>query len=205
MLPVTLVAFTASVMAMDRLSARYLVAIVLVSPFALAPVLAATSRRGFAAMLAPYLVSTAVGGWLGYGDNVDGLRIRRENGEARDERALGEALRAHGVHHGLADYWVAYRLTFLLGEDPIVVPWHAALDRYPPYRTAVEAAASVAYVFDPIWSGEDLGYRKMELRNGKGGFQPDFEELRAGRYTVLIMHRRVPGEAPAAMARSRGT
>jgi hypothetical protein len=205
MLPITLVAFVASVMAMDRLSARYLVAIVLVSPFALAPVLAATNRRVLAAMLAPYLVSTAAGGWLGYGDNVDGLRIRRENGEARDEHALGEALHARGIRYGLADYWVAYRLTFLFHEDPTVVPWHAALDRYPPYRRAMENEPVVAYVFDPVWSTEDLDYRKGELRSGKAGFEAELGELRVGRYTVLILRRHFTRDGLATTSRAGGT
>jgi hypothetical protein len=189
MLPVTLGAFSLSVMAMDRLSARYLVAIVLMAPFALAPVLRISGRRVVFTMLAPYLVSIAVAGWLGYGDNVDGAHIRLENGRAEDERALAQLLHARGLRYGLADYWVAYRLTFLFHEDSILVPWHAHLDRYPPYRRAEEAERTVAYVYDPLWSKEDLGFRKSELLQGTGGFEPSIEQLRAGRYTVLVLRR----------------
>jgi hypothetical protein len=189
MLPVTLGAFALSVMAMDRLSARYLVAIVLMAPFALAPVMRISGRRVLATMLAPYLVSIAVAGWLGYGDNVDGVRIRLENGRAEDERRLAQLLHAHGIRYGLADYWVAYRLTFLFHEDTILVPWHAHLDRYVPYRRAEEAERTVAYVYDPLWSQEDIGYRKSELLHGARGFEPSFEELHAGRYTVLVLRR----------------
>lgn len=194
MLPVTLGAFALSVMAMDRLSARYLVAIVLMAPFALAPILRLDGRRVLGTMLAPYLVSIAVAGWLGYGDNVDGTRIRLENGRAEDERQLARVLRARGIRYGLGDYWVAYRLTFLFHEDPILVPWHAHLDRYPAYRRAEEAERTVAYVYDPIWSQEDLGYRKNELLHGARGFEPSLEELHAGRYTVLLL-RRNPAES----------
>jgi hypothetical protein len=192
MLPVTLAAFSVSVMAMDRFSARYLVAIVLMAPFALAPVLRVVGRGRVAAMLVPYLVSIAVGGWLGYGDNVDGAHIRLQNGRAEDEHLLAKALHARGLRYGLADYWVAYRLTFLFHEDPIVVPWHAELDRYPPYRRAAEAERTVAYVFDPYWSEEDLAFRKAELSKGKGGFEPGFEEFHVGRYSVLVLRRAEP-------------
>ncbi|HEX4339293.1 MAG TPA: hypothetical protein VH062_25475 [Polyangiaceae bacterium] len=200
MLPITLAAFSVSVMAMDRLSARYLVAIVLMAPFALAPVLRVAGRRTVLVMLAPYLVSIAVGGWLGYGDNVDGARIRTENGRAEDERQLVEALHARGLRYGYADYWVSYRLTFLFHEDPILVPWHAALDRYPPYRRAVKSERTVAYVFDPYWSQEDLAYRKSELATGKVGFEPGFDEFRAGRYTVLVLRQDQPGDVRVAGA-----
>lgn len=193
MLPITLAAFSISVMAMDRLSARYLVAIVLMAPFALAPVLRVVGRGAFAAMLVPYIVSIGVAGWLGYGDNVDGVRVRLDNGRARDEAVLATALRERGLRYGLADYWVSYRLTFVLREDPIIVPWHAKLDRYAPYRRAADAEPHVAYVYDPYWSEEDLAYRKRELQSGKAGFEPAFEEFRAGRYSVLVLRRSRPG------------
>jgi hypothetical protein len=200
MLPLSLAAFSVSVMAMDRLSARYLVAIVLMAPFALAPALRVLGRGRVAILLAPYVASIAVGGWLGYGDNVDGVHIRLENGRAEDEHRLAEALHARGLRYGLADYWVAYRLTFLFHEDPILVPWHAALDRYPPYRRAEEAERTVAYVFDPSWSLEDLSYRKSELSEGKTGFEPGFEEFRVGRYSVLVLRRIRTGGARVAGA-----
>jgi hypothetical protein len=193
MLPVTLAAFSISAMVMDRLSARYLVAIVLMAPFALAPVVHVVGRRAFAAMLAPYLLSIGAAGWLGYGDNVDGFRIRLENGRARDEIELAAALRERGLHYGLADYWVAYRLTFLMHEDPIIVPWHAKLDRYAPYRRAADAEPIIAYIYDSYWSQEDLSYRKGEFRGGKAGFEPGFEEFRVGRYSVLVLRRSRPG------------
>lgn len=204
MLPITLGAFVLSVMAIDHWSARYLVSIVLFAPFALAPVVRLVGAGRFACMLAPYLLSTAVGAWLDNGSNVDGWRIRRENGAARDEHALAEILRSRGLHHGVADYWVSYRLTFLFHEDPIIVPWHPELDRYAPYRRAVEADPVIAYVYDPSWSTEDLAYRKHELRAGNTPFEPDIEEIRVGRYTVLVLHRKRPGGPRVAGAYAQG-
>jgi hypothetical protein len=204
MLPVTLGAFALSVMAMDRLSARYLVAFVLMAPFALAPVLRISGRGALATMLAPYLVGIGVAGWLGYGDNVDGIRIRLDNGRAQDEHKLAQLLHARGLRYGLADYWVAYRLTFLFHEDAILVPWHAHLDRHAPYRRAEEAERTVAYVYDPLWSQEDLGYRKNELLHGARGFDPSIEELHAGRYTVLVLRRNPAGSLRVAGAPGSG-
>lgn len=190
MLPVTLAAFLVSVMPLDRLAARYLVAIVLTAPFALAPVLRALGRTRFAVLIAPYAVSVAAAGWLGFGDDVDGWRIRRENGIARDEHALAEFCRSRGIHGGMGDYWVAYRLTFLFQEDPIVVPWHASLDRHASYRKTVASYPSIAYVYDPAWSTEDLSYRQAQIRERRTEFEPVFEAARVGRYTVLVLHRR---------------
>ena len=135
--------------------------------------------------------------------NVEGATIRLENGKAVDELALASALRARGLRYGLADYWVAYRLTFLMREDPILVPWHAELDRYAPYRRAMEAEQTIAYVYDPYWSVEDLAYRKSELQSGKGGFEPAFEEFRVGRYSVLVLKRSRPGGLRVAGTRER--
>lgn len=200
MLPITLAAFLLSVMAIDHWSARYLVSIVLFAPFALSPLVRLVGPSRFACMLAPYLLSTAVGAWLDNGSNVDGWRIRRENGTARDEGALAAFFRARGLHHGIADYWVAYRLTFLFHEDPTIVPWHPELDRYAPYRRAVEAEPVIAYLYDPSWSTEDLAYRTHEFRAGNTAFESDFEEVRVGRYSVLILHRRRHGGAVVAGA-----
>lgn len=204
MLPITLAAFLLSVMAIDHWSARYLVSIILFAPFALAPLVRLIGPQRFAYMLAPYLVSTAVGAWLDNGSNVDGWRIRRDNGTARDEHALAELLRSRGLHYGMADYWVSYRLTFLFDEDPVIVPWHPELDRYAPYRRALEAQSVVAYVYDPTWSTEDLAYRTRELRAGNTAFEPDVEEIRVGRYTVLVLHKKHPGGARVADAYARG-
>jgi hypothetical protein len=188
MLPITLGAFAVSVMVMDRLSSRYLVAIVLMSPFALAPALLLLGVRRFALLIAPFLASVAVAGWLSYGDEVNGMRIVRHP-EGSDEALLANLLREHGLRYGLGDYWVAYRLTFLFEEQTIIVPWHEKLDRYAPYRRAVAAQARVAYIYDPWRSVEALESREAEIAAGDTDFAPKFETLRAGRYTVLLLQR----------------
>jgi hypothetical protein len=204
MLPATLGAFALSVMVMDRLSARYLVAIVLMAPFALAPALLLLGSRRFALLIAPFLTSAAVAGWLSHGNDVAGAHIVRHSARDSDETLLGNELRERGVHGGLADYWVAYRLTFLFEERVIIVPWHEKLDRYPPYRRAVASQARVAYIFDPWRSNEELQFREAEIAAGKTDFAPTFQSFQAGRYTVLLLQRTAGGDRRLAGHRVAG-
>jgi hypothetical protein len=98
--------------------------------------------------MALYLPVAAVGGWVAYAPYVDGPLPRLDaRGQADEEMAVIEALRARGVTHAEAQYWLSYRLTFLSQEDPVVVPFVG--DRYPPYRQAFAAARRVAYIFHP--------------------------------------------------------
>lgn len=191
MVPVTLAAFLLSVMVVDRLSARYLVAILLVSPFALAPLLGRVGPRWLALGLAPYLLSVIVGGWVTSGSSARDMRAGLAPGIGRDEQALSDFLRVRGIEAGVADYWVSYRLTFLLRERAIIVPDHPELDRYAPYRRVVGAAHRVAYVYDPTWSKESLPVREVQFAEGTRDFEPGFEEARVGRYTVLLLTPKV--------------
>lgn len=54
--------------------------------------------------------------------------------------AMVECLEQHGRRFAVADYWIAYPLTFISDERVLVVPENAAEDRYLPYRRKVEAA-----------------------------------------------------------------
>ena len=194
MLPLTLGAFAFSVMVMDRLSARYLVAIILMAPFALAPLVSWVGPRRLALLLVPFLASVTVAGWLNHGDDVAGVRIVQHSEVSSDEAVLARELREHGVRYGLADYWVAYRLTFLFEEQTIIVPWHEKLDRYAPYRSAMTAQPRVAYIYDPWRSKEGLEEREAEIKANETDFSRQFEVLRAGRYTVLLLQRTRDGD-----------
>jgi hypothetical protein len=203
MLPATLGAFALSVMVMDRLSARYLVAIVLMAPFALAPALFLLGSRRFGLLIAPFLASVTVAGWLNHGTDVAGARIVQHSTRQSDETLLRNELLARGIRGGLGDYWVAYRLTFLFEERIIIVPWHEKLDRYAPYRKTVASQARVAYIFDPWRSNEDLASRRAEISAGKTAFAPTFEFFQAGRYTVLLLQR-TSSDDPRLTARDSG-
>lgn len=180
---VTLLGFFTSVMVMDHFSMRYLASILLVAPLSLAPLAARVSGRSLPLGLAPYLISAAVGGWVSYGPDVSGITIVREPSSSTDDYRLGAELRARDVHFAIADYWVAYRLTFLYREDPIVIPSHESQDRYAPYRAAFAAAPRYALIFDPLRSEESLAQLTTRLAVENKPFQ----RLDVGRMTALIV------------------
>jgi Dolichyl-phosphate-mannose-protein mannosyltransferase len=132
----------------DVWAARYLGPLLLGFPFAAAAVWARLKARPAVALalVIPVVASFGAAGWRSYGAWVDGLKpVATPYGTGRDERELAQALLAKGVGLGVADYWVAYRLTYLSGERLIVSP--KTEKRYPPYDAQVAAASRVAQIF----------------------------------------------------------
>jgi len=189
--PTAIAGFLVSVMVMDHFSMRYLAVLTLMTPFALAPVASLVRARTLVAMLAPHLVASAIGGWVGYGPFVRGALPAFETPELRDDYVLHATLRARGIRYAVADYWASYRLTFLFREDIIVVPRNAGEDRYAPYRRELETQPAFAYVYDPGRSREDLAEAERELRTDGAAV----ERLEAGRLVVFLVTR--PPSSPA--------
>ncbi len=193
-LPVTLLGFLTSVMVMDHFSARYLAAIILACPFALGPVAVLMGPRRFAWAFAPFLLTSAIAGWVAYGPFVRGawpvVVSDARPDVTRGDDELEAALTSRGVRYAMADYWVAYRLTFLFRERVVVVPTHAAEDRHPPYRAAFAASPRVAYVYDPLRSREAPGELEAEVRAGATAFERDAERVDVGRFSVLLLRAR---------------
>ncbi|MDB4945733.1 MAG: Membrane protein [Labilithrix sp.] len=183
--PLAIGAFLVSVMAMDHFSMRYLAVLTLLTPFAVMPAAKALGTRRFALLFVPHLAASAVAGWVGYGPFVHGPLPVRETPELRDDLALRDLLRADGLRWATADYWTSYRLTFLFGEEIVVVPTNPAEDRYPPYRRAFSEAPEFAYVFDPDRSREDLAVAEARLAQENARV----ERIAAGRLTVLRVTR----------------
>jgi hypothetical protein len=189
LLPSAIGGFLVSVMVMDLFSARYLAAIVLVSPFALAPAAYLLRPTRFGIALAPYLVSAAAAGWVGFGAEVAGAEpVHLPGSGALDEARLGRALALHDVTSATADYWVSYRLTFLYGESIQVIPIHASEDRYPPYRDAFGRAGRVAYIFDARRSREAFEKMLDKVMADEQVGSPR-ETLREGDLTAVILDR----------------
>jgi hypothetical protein len=186
MIPVTLGGFLVSPMVMDHFSSRYLVAILLLAPFALAPVASLLGPRRFALALAPYVISAAVSGWVSYAP----FGLSPHPSLAVDAR-LGEMLRERGIHAAVADYWASYRLAFLFREDPLVVPKNEGEDRHRPSRDAFDAAPRVAYIHDEYRSRESLADEEKLIRSGGTPFEPGFERFTLDQFTVLILTRKV--------------
>jgi len=184
--PLVIGAFLVSVMVMDHFSMRYLAVLTLMMPFALLPAAHALGRRNFALAIAPHLLASAIGGWVGYGPFVRGLVPVRETPELRDDYTLFSMLRARGLRYATADYWASYRLTYLFREEIVVVPTNPGEDRHAPHRRAFEAEHVFAYVFDPGRSREDVATAEAELRNTN----EHVETVKAGGLTVFIVTRR---------------
>lgn len=188
----TFAAFLCSVMVMDHFSMRYLASAFLLAPFAMAPIawLLAERVRGGAAVLfaslAPYLVASAVCGWVAFFPYYRGaVPVRDALGQGTPDYALGQYLKDAHVDYAMADYWASYRLTFLFQEKPIVVPKNAGEDRYPPYRRAFEAAKRVAYIYDPGRSRESEEERARTVSS----LGQLVSQARVGPFTVYVVER----------------
>lgn len=184
--PLAIGAFLVSVMSMDHFSMRYLAVLTLMTPFGVAAAAHTLGPRRFLPLFLPHLLASAIGGWVGYGPFVRGLVPVRETPELSDDYTLFHLLKAHGVRYAMADYWASYRLTLLFREELVVVPRNPSEDRYAPYRKALEAEPTYAYVFDPGRSREDLQSAELDLFAESARV----EKLAAGRLTVFLVTRR---------------
>lgn len=183
--PTAIVGFLLSVMVMDHFSMRYLVVLTLMLPFAAAPATHVLGPKRFALVVAPHLVASAICGWLGYGTFVRGFLPVRLSAELADDHALRAALEPRGIRYAVADYWAAYRLTFLHRERIVVVPRNPAEDRHPGYRKAWEGERMFAYVHDPQRSRETVEDAEQELRAAHA----KVEKTKIGRLTVFVVER----------------
>lgn len=181
---VTIAGFLLSVMPMDKYSSRYLVAIVLVVPFVFAPAVYRARPLAGACLLAPLVASFAVSGWLGYEPCVRGLRIVDAHW-SQDELALKRELLLRQVRYAEADYWAAYRLTFMFQEAVKVVPIHPEQDRYSPYRDGFATAVKYAYIYDHRRSDESA-----ETLRAHASADP-LERFSVGNFDVYLQRRRV--------------
>jgi hypothetical protein len=130
--------------------------------------------------VAPVVVSFFVNGWLGYEPCVKGHRIV-DTQSTRSEAWLKDELARRSIRHAVADYWAAYRLTFLFGESTLVVPIHEKQDRYSPYRKAVKRATRFAYIYDRKRSLESLQTVMSRVDRGLA------EHFEVGDFDVYIL------------------
>lgn len=163
------VGFMGSTMASNSASVRYLTPFICAIPFCLVPLAYRLPTKKLALWMTPYLVGITIGGWLQYGAFVDGIRpVRDPGGWVANARALGDWARQQGVKYGESEYWVAYQLTFLYQENPVIVPYDV-MDRYPTYTEAGKKQAKGIRVFSPQDSAQAV---------------EDFRRQNAGRITA---------------------
>jgi hypothetical protein len=179
---VTVAGFMVSVMPMDHYASRYLVSLVLVAPFLLAVTIHWIRSRWALLLVAPMAASFAVSGWLGYEPFVKGLRIENAALDVNEAQLLSE-LNRRGLRYAIADYWAAYRLTFMFKEHVIVVPVHESQDRYATYRREFSKAPRYAYIFDHRRSEESQQTVQHRVAQGQ-------EELFVvGPFDVYVLRR----------------
>jgi hypothetical protein len=106
----------------------------------------------------------------------------------RFDSALIAFLEQNGERRGYTNYWVAYPLAFLSGEDLVFVPrlpyhpdfrYTARDDRYAPYDDLVTAGDRIAYI---TTSHPALDER---LRQGLAAAGASFMEVSIGDYHVF--------------------
>lgn len=176
--------FLCSSTAVDLWGARLLLPVIVLMPLTLAPLAHLLGKR-FVLALAPWLLATGITGWLSYGVFVDGpVPVRTARGAMTEERALGDFLRAKGVRYAAANYWVAYRLSLIFAEHPIVVP-ESSEDRYPKWREQFDAEPRVAYLVHP--SGPDLTVELVESSLEERGLT--YERITVEGFTVFLVQR----------------
>jgi len=184
----SLAGFLLSTWPSDLASVRYLSPGAVALPFALAPAAAWLGARRFAITFSPAIVALLVSGWLSYGDLVRGpLPVRSPRGVARDEYELRDWLRGREIHAAAADYWLAYRLSFLWAEDPTVANvdgW----ERMPAYRRRLDQAPRQAWVFHPMVAQTPADRYERRLR--RDGIT--FESVQIAGFTVLLFENPGP-------------
>src|SRR2546430_7462393 len=157
----------------DAMAVRYLAPVIMAAPCALAPAAWMLGGRRFTVALSPYLAAAAIAGWLAYGARIGayGFPVHSGRGAAEEEMQLGAELRAMGIHAAAADYWLAYRLSFLWSEDPVVANidgW----ERMPAYRAAVNRSPRQALLFHPSVPQTPPERYEARLRQIGIGHQP---------------------------------
>jgi len=121
---------------------------------------------------------------VAYGTYVDGPSIRLDaRGAAVAEHEVLARLRQRGVREGYAQYWIAYRLSLLFEEDPLIVPLDPKDDRRASLRAQVERAKRVAMIFHPSEPRATAAQYREKL-TASGALE---EEFQVEDFTVLIV------------------
>jgi hypothetical protein len=182
-----MVLFLVADRAQDIYSARFLIPVVLGAPFAAAPAFGWLSRLGWgraaaAAGLALPL-AFAISTRAEYARDFSGpWPVSTYEGRAGPEMALYGELEKRGVDAALADYWLAYRLTYLWREKLVVLTLTTD-DRYRPYRDAFRNARKVAVIVRDAPEGKPIEpWETLFAHAGRS-----FERLRVGSYTALVV------------------
>lgn len=133
------------------------------------------------------MVAVTVGQLSTMGSGVSGLASGRPIPE--DMGPLVRTLRSERIDAVWADYWIAYRLTFVSGET--VIASAVAGNRWPPYEEHVRRSTRSAWVY-VVGSVADQHFTAALDQK-----QLPYRTLRPGGFAVHIPSRPIlPGEVP---------
>lgn len=193
--------FLVSPSVVDVYSARYLTPVLWMAPLAVAvPAYLFAKNWKLLALLSPYLVVVWFSAWSVHCDGVEGgLPRQTPDGLAPREHALGDWLRAQGVKYAMADYWDAYRLTFLFEENPQVIPFRRFQDRHREIRGEIEAANPLALIFRDEETAARITRDIQRKPKGKGTFVQH-----AVKGYVVVLWTRTTSMGPATAGRQLG-
>jgi hypothetical protein len=174
----TLAAFVFSVMPADLWSVRYLGPIFWAVPFALAPLAHWLGQRTFTLAILPWLIVGGISGWRSYQSpfTADDLS---------EEHQLIEHLKTNHIKYAAADYWLAYRLTFVSREEVIVVPIDPLDDRYEQYRRQFLNEPKTALIFHPSWSRQSQQTFERSLQEQ----HITYRSQQLGKFTIVLTNR----------------
>ncbi len=197
----TLAGFVASTAPSDMWTTRYLGPIFWMAPFALAPIAVRLGTARFAVAAAPYLIVMAIAVWHSHGFNVSGLLPRRHAAATfeQPERQLRDFLRARGIRYAAADYWFAYRFSFVFQEDPVMEAIDLSQSRHLPYADAFRAQPVKAWVFHPNWSRTPMEACLDVLRDERIAFS----RHQVGAFTVIVFPDSTASLEPPVDSRQR--
>lgn len=165
--------YAASSFTWDRIEPRYLVLLAPVLALVLGTLLVNRPLAALALAAAAVLtvVSLArVSDAGGIGPGAPDVRAPARLGP------LLQTLRRERITRAWADYWVAFRVTFVTREQIIVAPTYSA--RYPRYNQLVDRSPRSAYIFVSGTKSE-LPQRSELLRKG-------FRRIRTGDFVVYV-------------------
>lgn len=178
-------AFLCSPAILDAWSSRYLAPVYWLLPFAIAAVATEIRFHTLAVVIGLFACSTAHSRMRAMPEHfANGLPQQARTSWPGEIDPLRAVLREQRVEALLGQYWIAYRLGFLLNDEWPVSAW-AGDDRYPPYRAAWRAAKVRAYVFHP----DETRLTAQAVKARMKQTNVPFEEMKVGRFTLLIERR----------------
>jgi hypothetical protein len=93
------------------------------------------------------------------------------------EKKLVKFLEDRQLYFGYANYWDAYRLTFLTHERLVISPRYGQPLRYKPYKELVENSKHPFYLFSMNYGADQNALKKLNTMINKSFRQKNFGHI----------------------------